>query len=165
MIETTPRFALPLLAAGQAQKEVLHNEALALLDTLAAPVVESADLSAPPPTPVPGQAWIVGAAATGAWAGHEGAIAAWSDAEWRFVAAPEGMCAWRRDHGCPIVRRAEGWSESFAVGALSVGGVQVVGARTAPIPEPVAGRIVDTEGRAALAAVLAALRSHGLIAA
>ncbi|MGL4312420.1 MAG: DUF2793 domain-containing protein, partial [Sphingomonas sp.] len=32
MAETTSRLALPLLAAGQAQKEMFHNEALALID-------------------------------------------------------------------------------------------------------------------------------------
>ena len=32
MTDATPRFALPLLAAGQAQKELFHNEALTLPD-------------------------------------------------------------------------------------------------------------------------------------
>ena len=35
----TDRFALPLLATAQAQKEMTHNEALALLDAVVQPVV------------------------------------------------------------------------------------------------------------------------------
>ena len=34
MSESTARLALPLIAPGQAQKEVSHNEALAALDLL-----------------------------------------------------------------------------------------------------------------------------------
>lgn len=32
MTDTSARFALPLILPGQAQKEIFHNEALALLD-------------------------------------------------------------------------------------------------------------------------------------
>ena len=32
MPETSPRFALPYILPGQAQKEIFHNEALAMLD-------------------------------------------------------------------------------------------------------------------------------------
>ena len=35
----TPRWALPLLAAGQAEKELTHNEALLLLDMAVQPSV------------------------------------------------------------------------------------------------------------------------------
>ena len=35
MSDVTPHLGLPLLAAGQAQKHVTHNEALTLLDALA----------------------------------------------------------------------------------------------------------------------------------
>ena len=35
----TPRWSLPLLAAGQAQKEMTHNEALSLLDLVVHPCV------------------------------------------------------------------------------------------------------------------------------
>ena len=48
--------------------------------------------------------------------------------------------------------------------ALNIGGQQVVGARGAAIAAPAGGTAVDVEGRAAISAILAALRSHGLIA-
>ena len=74
MAEATTRHGLPLLQAGQAQKEVTHNEALVLLDLLAHPAVEGV-LATPPAAPTPGQGWIIGAGATGAWSGQDGALA------------------------------------------------------------------------------------------
>jgi lysophospholipase L1-like esterase len=43
------------------------------------------DLSAPPPSPTVGARYIVGAAATGAWATHEEDIAQWSGISWSFT--------------------------------------------------------------------------------
>ena len=48
--------------------------------------------------------------------------------------------------------------------SVVVGGNQVVGPRGAPIASPGGGAVIDAEGRAAITAILAALRSHGLIA-
>ncbi|HLZ79899.1 MAG TPA: hypothetical protein VKQ09_11235 [Sphingomonas sp.] len=39
MSDATTRFALPLIAPGQAQKELFHNEALARVDALLQPSV------------------------------------------------------------------------------------------------------------------------------
>lgn len=49
MADGTDRLRLPLLTAGQAQKEVTHNEALLLLDLLVQASVQSAGLTSPPP--------------------------------------------------------------------------------------------------------------------
>jgi hypothetical protein len=48
--------------------------------------------------------------------------------------------------------------------ALSIAGDQVVGVRLAAVDDPASGSTVDVEARAAIAAVLARLRQHGLIA-
>jgi hypothetical protein len=40
-MDQSPRFALPFLVPGQAQKELLHNEALQLVEMLLCPVVKS----------------------------------------------------------------------------------------------------------------------------
>ena len=46
--DLTVRLELPLLVAGQAQKEVTHNEALILVDAAFAPLVDSVGTNAPP---------------------------------------------------------------------------------------------------------------------
>lgn len=59
----TGRHKLPCLAVSQAQKEITHNEALALIDALVHPVVEE-QLSVPPaPTDADiGKCWLIGSA-------------------------------------------------------------------------------------------------------
>jgi hypothetical protein len=47
--------------------------------------------------------------------------------------------------------------------ALVIGGNQVVGPRAAAIDSPADGAVIDVEARAAIAAILDALRQHGLI--
>lgn len=47
---------------------------------------------------------------------------------------------------------------------LVIGGDRVVGGRQAAIAGPTGGAVIDAESRATLAAILAALRAHGLIA-
>ena len=47
----TPRLGLPLLAAGQAQKHVTHNDALMRLDALAHLAVASRAQTVPPGSP------------------------------------------------------------------------------------------------------------------
>lgn len=162
MTEPTPRLALPLLEPGQAQKEMFHNEALALLD-IAVQAAASGPIDTPPTAPEPGQCWIVGASPEGEWAGHAQELAGWSDAGWRFVAPREGMHLWLAASRGPA-RFVDGeWRMGAAYGKLFVEGQQVVGSRTAAIPEPDGGLVVDGEARAAIVALLEALRAHGLI--
>ena len=164
MTETSARLALPLLAPGQAQKELFHNEALALLDMAVQASVVAVGLDSPPDAPAPGQCWIVGAAPTGGWRGHADAIAGWTPGGWRFLSPVAGMAVW--DIGAGRVARwsGEAWVSGTLAGArLLVDGVQVVGARRGAIPAPAGGGTVDVEARAAVAAILAALAGHGLI--
>lgn len=161
----TDRLGLPLLAAGQAQKEVAHNEALLLLDMLCQPAVESADLSAPPGTPEPGQCWIVAATPTGDWSGMASALAAWTGNGWRFARPAPGWRAWVADRGGAMRFDGSQWADEEARGdGYFVGGQRVLAARQAAIAEPVGGASPDAEARAAIGAILAALRQHGLIA-
>lgn len=48
--------------------------------------------------------------------------------------------------------------------SVLIGGQQVVGARGAAIAGPAGGAMVDSEARAAIAQILSALGTHGLIA-
>src|SRR5882672_8949984 len=80
----TVNLGLPCIEGSQAQKHVTHNDALRMLDTLVQLAVLDRDLTAPPSSPAEGQRWIVKATGTGAWAGHNNAIAAWQDGAWQF---------------------------------------------------------------------------------
>lgn len=161
----TARLMLPLLAAGQAQKEMTVNEALARLDLATQAAVVSVGANTPPGTPAEGDAWVTGAAPTDAWAGQAGVIAGWTAGGWRFVAPREGMTVWSIADGCTAIRTGGMWRVGRIAGAaLTIGGVQVVGARRPAIAAPSGGATVDAEARVALAAMLAALAAHGLIA-
>lgn len=158
----TPRLALPLLEPGQAQKEMFHNEALALLDVAVQAAVE-AILAVPPEAPATGQCWIVDAAPRGDWADHGGAIAAWTAGGWRFVAPREGMRVWLTADRVFALHHGGQWYQGQTYGRLFIEGRQVVGPREPNVPEPTGGVTVDAEARSALAAVLQTLRRHGLI--
>ncbi|MFN3387429.1 MAG: DUF2793 domain-containing protein [Allosphingosinicella sp.] len=163
MSEATPRYELPFLIPGQAQKEFFHNEALTRIDAALHPCVEAAGAAAAPAQPEEGQAWIVGAGAGGAWAGQEGSLAIWTAGGWRFVAPREGMSVWNREAGHAIRWDGAGWSGGELAGsALLVGGVQVVSARQPAVPSPSGGTVIDVEARQAVAAIIATLMSHGL---
>lgn len=162
----TDRLALPLLSAAQAQKEITHNEALTLIDASLQAVVVAVAPAVIPAAPVPGQGWIVGAGATGAWTGQDGALAVWTTGGWRFVIAFEGMAVWSIADTTLARRTASTWAIGTIAGrVLALDGLQVVGPRRAAITGPSAGVTVDVEARATLNAVLSALRGHGLIAA
>jgi Protein of unknown function (DUF2793) len=165
MPEQTDRLALPLLASGQAQKEVTHNEAQVIADFLVQPVVESVAPASVPASPSPGQCWIVGPGATGAWAGHDGAIACWTSGGWRFSGPFSGMCAWSAADNSWAIRAGATWEVGVVRAAsVRVGANQVVGARQGAIASPSGGATIDAESRSAINVILTALRAHGLIA-
>lgn len=97
--DSTPNLGLPYIAAAQAQKHVTHNEAIRALDALVQIGVVDRDLSAPPGTPADGDCYIVAGSATGAWAGHDGEVAAFQDGAWMFYPPQTGWLAWVADDG------------------------------------------------------------------
>lgn len=139
----SPRLSLPLLFAGQAQKEVFVNESLSIIDGLLHGAVE-AELATPPSTPADGQCWLVGAGATGAWTGKAGMVALRQAGQWLFVAPPDGMRLLNRATGQDIRRMAGTWRAPAAPAAPSGGGV------------------IDSEARATLSALILALRQAGI---
>jgi len=163
MSELTPRFGLPLLLAGQAQKEMSHNEALVQIDLGLHAAAVSIGENAPPAAPSPGECHIVGDAPSGAWTGRAHALAGWTDGGWRFLAPREGMRLWLSEEEQFALFRGGDWHVGEAHGKVFVEGEQVVGARADAIAEPFGGEVVDAEARAAIVAVLEALRSHGLV--
>ena len=109
MAQQTPNLSLPFIQGAQAQKHVTHNEALEVLDTLVQLAVERSDLSAPPAAPGEGQAFIVGPAPTGDWAGQAGRVASFRGGGWVFLAPRPGWLAWDRDAGDIRVWRGGSW--------------------------------------------------------
>jgi hypothetical protein len=165
MSDTTARLRLPMIRPGQAQKELLHNEALAIIDLLIDAQVASFGLNVPPTTPALGAAWVVGAAPSGAWAGQTGRLAGWTEGGWRFVMPVEGMTVWVSE--AAVIGRFSGgaWILGELTGSrVVIDGLRVVGPRQAAVGDPAGGSTVDTQARATLTALLAALRNHGLIA-
>lgn len=143
--EASARLGLPLLQPGQAQKELYHNEALALLELAVQPVVESVGVTTPPAAPSPGTCWIVGAGGTGEWAGHDGAIAGWTGGGWRLLEPFEGMAVWSRLDQRPARYRDGAWRIASPAGGIA---------------EPAGGATVDDQARAAIVQILALLRRN-----
>lgn len=141
--ELSARLALPLLVAGQSQKEWTHNEALTVLDLVVQPSI-TAIANAPPAAPQFGQCWIVGTAPTGDWSQQPRSIAGWTAGGWRFAAPVANMSAWVE--GAGIARYSAGnWSVPAA------------------LPAPAGGSVVDIQARATLSAILSALRTAGIV--
>ena len=165
-MSSTARFVLPLLTAGQAQKEIFVNEAVTLIDALVQPCVESAGEDTPPADPLPGQCWVVGAAPEAPWTGAAGKLAIWTANGWRYVEPREGMAVHVRSEGV-IARYVDGVWQIGTVAAheFRVEGQRVVGPRQPAIGDPSGGAVVDAEARDTIAALLDTLRAHGLIAA
>ncbi|MCB1436694.1 MAG: DUF2793 domain-containing protein [Rhodobiaceae bacterium] len=111
----TPRMALPLIEAAQAQKHVTHNEALVVLDALAHLFLLDRDLADPPASPAEGDAWLVASPASGAWTGQEGRIAFRIDGDWRFYSPFKGLRAYIGDEQSVIIHDGAGWSDFAAL--------------------------------------------------
>jgi hypothetical protein len=151
-MDTTPCLGLKTVIPGQAQKETSINEGLHLLDAIVAGAVEEPARTDPPATPVVGTSYLVASNAVGEWVGHDGALAAFTLGGWRFVAPIDGLAVFEKATGTTLRYRSGAWE-------------QVLGSRQAAIPDVTGGMTMDAESRAAISAILSALRAHGLIAA
>lgn len=140
----TPRHALPLLFAGQSQKEAFVNEAHALTDALLHPAIEG-EASDPPAEPVEGECWLVGSAASGEWNGEDGKLACREAGNWLFVAPCDGLSVLDKSSGQQL-RFCDGWQVAE------------------PPAEPTGGATEDAEARAAIVGLIDALRVAGVFA-
>ena len=113
----TNRLVLPLLAASQAQKHVTVNEALKLLDAIIQAGVIDKDLTAPPGSPSEGDIYIVGASATGDWAGQDDDLAIYQDGAWVFVTPLNGFIAFVADESTLYVFNSSWTSLAGILGA------------------------------------------------
>ena len=140
----SPAHQLPYLFPGQAQKEAFVNEAFARIDALLQPVVIE-ERGAPPAEAAPGDCYLVGDPASSGWTGRERAVAVWAENQWLFWPPREGARVLDLSSGALATFTAsEGW-QRVAAPAL-----------------PEGGATQDTEARAALGALIAALRAMGI---
>lgn len=105
----SPSLNLPYLMPAQAQKHVTVNEAISCLDALVQTRLEGVNLLAPPALPKEGSQYGVGVGATGAFAGQDGHIARWADANWTFLTPIEGQIALDLTEGRLLVWIADLW--------------------------------------------------------
>jgi hypothetical protein len=104
---------LGLLVNGTKGEE--HYDALMAmwrgLDTLVQPKILDKDLTAPPGSPTDGATYIVGASATGAWAGHDKSIARWSaiPAAWEFYPPKNGWLVYAVDESVNYQYNGTNW--------------------------------------------------------
>ena len=140
---TSPRFGLPLLFAGQAQKEIFVNEAHALADALLHCAIEGIAAD-PPATAADGENWLVATGATGAWAGHDSQLACRQGGNWLFVSPRDGLRVLNRQTGQDLRFRGS-WQTPAAPAA------------------PAGGTTVDTQARAAILELVTTLRQAGVL--
>jgi hypothetical protein len=92
-------------------------------------------------------------------------VAGYTEGGWRFIAPIEGMRMIDRTSGQLVVRRGGAWEAGISrASEYQVAGVTVIRERQAAIADPTGGATADSQARAAVTAILATLRAHGLIA-
>lgn len=121
----TPNLGLPVLAQGQAQKEITHNDALLRLDALVQTSIKSRALATPPGSPANGERWIVPSGATGAWAGQTDKIALWREGAWAFFAPGVGWRVHVEDERLTVVWTDGAWRDRI-VGTANGGAIRLV---------------------------------------
>lgn len=138
----TENFALPLLFAGQAQKEPSINHAFSVLDALlAGGVVDS--LLSPPVSPNEGSVYRVLENAEGEWDGRDDDLALWIGGAWEFLSPKSGMRVYDQ-----AARTQMMFDNGWQIAAEPI--------------EPSGGSTVDVEARAAITQLIDALRTAGL---
>jgi hypothetical protein len=163
-MDSTPRLGMPFLSAGQAQKEIFHNEALQIVDLVAAGAVEEAPRSDPPASPSLGSCYIIGASPTGVWAGKSHSVAGYTRGGWRLIEPTEGMSLYVKSDARWATYRAGAWEIGLVRGSsVIVDGQQVLGPRAPAISSPSGGTTIDIEARNVIGTMLDAMRAHGLI--
>ncbi len=142
----SPRHAIPLLEVAQTQKELIHNEALLMLDMLTVPAIEST-LSMPPQALASadkGKCWLVDANPSGIWSSKANFLAEWIGDDWRYAKCMIGMTVHDKSVNSMKKFGVNGWTSA-----------QV-------ITQPVGGTIIDVESRTAVASIISILQGFGL---
>lgn len=119
---TSPDLGIPFIDQSQGTPEVTHNEALLLLQAVTNGVIDRG-VNTPAVGPTIGDAYIIGAAPTGAWAGRANCVTIWSGTAWDFIpgetsagtpitmgSRQEGMRVWVRDEDALYIWSGSAWT-------------------------------------------------------
>lgn len=107
----TPRLGITQLEEGQSLPEQVSNEAWRVLEQFASRgIVIDKDLATPPGSPADGDAYIVAAAATGAWTGWHNRIAFYLSTGWVSIIPTEGTKAYVQDENREYEWNAVNWA-------------------------------------------------------
>ncbi|MBL4768051.1 MAG: DUF2793 domain-containing protein [Rhodobacteraceae bacterium] len=109
MSDVSANLSMPYIQPSQAQKHITHNEALRQLDALVQLSVKSATQTAPAPSPIDGDRFLLATNCTGDWAGHDGSLAVFQDLTWDFHTPKTGWLAWIEDESKSRVFDGSNW--------------------------------------------------------
>ena len=165
MTDTSARFALPLILPGQAQKEAFHNEALARLDAALHACVEEGPLARSAGRSR-GRAKLARRRRRDRRLGRQdGALASWTAGGWRFVSPVPGMLVWNIERRllAALVRERAGATAACPPRRSSSAASRSSDRACRTCQVLLAERQLTREARAAVDALIATLKSHGLI--
>jgi hypothetical protein len=138
----TPNFEIPLLFAGQAQREFTINQAFSIIDSGMRRIVSDSATS-PPADAEEGAGFRVASPASGDWVNHEDHIAIRIGGAWHFIAPFKGMVIFDQKAAVNL-HYDQAWQQA---------------------PEPASaegGSTVDIEARQMLLELIGALRIVGI---
>lgn len=112
---TTTHLGLPLIDAAQAQKHVPHNEALFLLDALTQLSVSASNVITPPTSPIEGERVLVGAHATGVFAGKTDAVATFLAGAWSVLTPKAGWRVYVENEARLLIYTGADWIDAASL--------------------------------------------------
>lgn len=162
MSTETRYLKLPYIVPGQSEKELTHNDALNILDTLIMFSVLDKDVSAEPSTPSNGDRYLLPAGATGThWDGQGSKIAFYMDG-WYFLSPQLGWQVWAIDEDCQYALTSAGWKKTGAA-APSSGWADPTGANSRSTFDPSTVNLEDLAQR--VAALILDFKARGSLSA
>ncbi|WP_299675919.1 DUF2793 domain-containing protein [uncultured Roseobacter sp.] len=143
MADTSSCLSLPFIQPNQAQKHVTHNEALRILDVLTQLAVLTDDQPTAPADPAEGDRHIVGDAATGDWAGHDGQLTLFENGLWQYFEPKSGWRAYVTGRDALVVFDGSEWIDldSDELQEISTFGLGMVTVPTAPFSAKLNGAL------------------------
>ena len=149
-MQQTPRLAIPLIAAGQSQKDVTHNDAVLALDRLVTLAVVSDAADEPPESPADGTVWIVPAAGAAGWGQMAGTLMYRQNEAWIAQQPQAGQIAYVTITGAVLIYTGS-WQVMRRMDAPAV------------VALPSGGSAPDPEARLTLATLVSIMEQHGFV--